>query len=232
MVKERKASPSLIQFTNKFDTSLFPSNHCRLNNVMHTCNKYICIQLHCTDIWGHVQPRRVHPKLRNINPHDITHSLISQNPRNRCSQFKFHSLFSHYSPLYHEFCFWCKSPKKSTYTLALCHVSICGVSPSYSSSYASCWMLVHAYATLSRKAKWSGPNQLRGEENEFEFHNVTCYTSSIVSFIHVSTTKLHTSSALWLPQVWYYGVKSVSIWFPNTYRGDTVKLHLYLRSLK
>ena len=52
-------------------------------------------------------------------------------------------------------------------------------------------MLVHAYATLSGKAKWSGPHQRRWEENEFTFHSVTCYTKSMVSRIHVNTTKLH-----------------------------------------
>ena len=47
----------------------------------------------------------------------------------------------------------------------------------YSSSSASsfsCWILVHAYATLPGKAKWSGPLQRRWEENEFVFHSGTC----------------------------------------------------------
>ena len=67
------------------------------------------------------------------------------------------------------------------------------MSPSYShssSSDAICWMLVHAYATSPRLAKWSGPHQRRWDGNESEFHNVTCYTNSIVSHIHVNTTKL------------------------------------------
>ena len=71
-----------------------------------------------------------------------------------------------------------------------------GVSPSsYSSSSSSattCWMLVHAYATLPMKAKWSGPHQRKWEENKVRFHSVTCYTNSVLSRIHVSTRKLRT----------------------------------------
>ena len=51
-------------------------------------------------------------------------------------------------------------------------------------------MLVFAYATSLEEAKWSGARQLRWEENDFNFHSVTCYTNSIVSRIHVNTTKL------------------------------------------
>ena len=60
----------------------------------------------------------------------------------------------------------CKPSKKLTHTLALHNLSICGVSSS--SSYATCWMLVRAYATSPRKAKWSGPHQHKWEENEFK----------------------------------------------------------------
>ena len=48
--------------------------------------------------------------------------------------------------------------------------------------------VVHAYATSSGKAKWSGPDQRKWEENEFKFHNVTCYINCIVSHIHVDTS--------------------------------------------
>ena len=87
-----------------------------------------------------------------------------------------------------------QTTKKSTHTLALRHVPICGVSPSCScscSSYATCWMLVHAYATSPRMAIWSGPHQWRWLENEFKFHSVTYYIDSmLVSLVHVNTTKL------------------------------------------
>ena len=32
--------------------------------------------------WGHTK-LEIHPKLRNTNPHNITHCLISLNPRER-----------------------------------------------------------------------------------------------------------------------------------------------------
>ena len=82
---------------------------------------------------------------------------------------------------------------KSTHTLALRHVSICGVSPSYSSyssSYATCWMLVHAYATSPEKAKRSGPHHIIKMLHFVLFRSFTCYTNSMVPHIHVNSTKL------------------------------------------
>ena len=133
----------------------------------------------------------IHPKLCNI-----TRSLISRNLRER-SLFKFHSLLSHFSSLYLGFCRYCEPPKKPTHTLELRYVSICRVSPFASVSLSSssydvtCWMLVHAYATSSGKAKWSGPHRRRREDNECKFQSVTCYTNSIISRIHVNTTNLY-----------------------------------------
>ena len=67
----------------------------------------------------------------------------------------------------------------------------CGVSSSSSSSsFATCSVLVHTYPTFPGKAKWSRPHQRMWEDNGFKFHSVTCYTKSIVSFVHVNTTKL------------------------------------------
>ena len=120
-------------------------------------------------------------------------SLTLQYPKtlgNGCSYFKSYSLLSHFSPLHRNFCHYCKPPKKSTHTLALRHVSICGVSSASSCSYASCWMLVHAYATSPRIAKWSGPHEWRWEGDEFVFHSVTCYTNPTVPRIHVNNTKI------------------------------------------
>ena len=128
------------------------------------------------------------PKLYNINLHNITHSLISQNPRERTFVVQI-SLFNItcFSLILH-FCHKCNLPKKSTHTLALRHV--CGVSPSSSSSSATCWMLVHAYAISPMKVKGNRPHQRSWEENEFKFHSVTCYTNYVLSRIHVNTTKL------------------------------------------
>ena len=98
-------------------------------------------------------------------------------------------------PYITKLCHQCKPSKKSTHTFTLRHVSICGVSPSYSYSsisysYVTCWMLVHAYATLLGKAKWSGPHHTIKMLHFVLFHSVTCYPNSIVSRILVNTTKL------------------------------------------
>ena len=53
------------------------------------------------------------------------------------------------------------------------YVIVYGVSPFASSSSSSfdatCWMLVHAYATSPGKAKWSGPHQRRWEKKHVLF---------------------------------------------------------------
>ena len=117
----------------------------------------------------------------------ISTSLISRNPREWMFLVQISLLIVTLLSLVSRFfCHWSKPSKKSIHTLALRRVLICGVSSSSSSS----WMLVHAYATSSRKAKWSGPHQRRWEENELKFHSVTCYSKCIVSRIHVNTTKL------------------------------------------
>ena len=51
-------------------------------------------------------------------------------------------------------------------------------------------MLVHAYATLTRKAKWRGPHTSFNMLQFVLFYSVTRYTRSLVSGIHVNTTKL------------------------------------------
>jgi hypothetical protein len=137
----------------------------------------------------------VHPKLHNINIHNVTHSLISRNPREHMFVVQISLLIVTFLSLTSILFFGheCKPPKKSTHTLALRHVSLCRVSPSYSysSSYhATCWMLVHACATSPRKAKWSGPHHTMRMLHFVLFHNVRCYTNPIGSHIHANTTKL------------------------------------------
>ena len=51
-------------------------------------------------------------------------------------------------------------------------------------------MLVHAYATLPRKAKWSGTHHTIKMLHDLLFHSITCYTNSLISHIHVNNTKL------------------------------------------
>ena len=135
----------------------------------------------------------LHLKLRSINLHNITHSLISRNPREQMFVVQISLLFVTFLSLVSQILSLLQTTIiVKTHTLTSCHLSIYGVSPSYSSSfYATCWMLVHAYVTSPGKAECSGPHQWRWEENESQFHSVTCHTNSIVSRIHVSTTKLY-----------------------------------------
>ena len=136
----------------------------------------------------------IHPKLYSVNPHNITQSLISQNPRER--MFVVHSPFLIVT--FVSLISWILSLMQATKEvhphphIAPC-VNMLSVTPySYpsSSSCATCWKLVHAYVTSPGKTKWSGPHQQRWEENDFKFHSVTCYANSLVSHIHVNTTKL------------------------------------------
>ena len=87
----------------------------------------------------------LHPKLRNVNPHNITHSLIYRKPRERMFVVQTSLLVCHISlPCIANFVIYANRQKSQPTPLHCCHVLICGVSPSYSSSYANCWMLVHA----------------------------------------------------------------------------------------
>ena len=83
-------------------------------------------------------------------------------------------------------------------------------SVTFFSSAATCRMPVHASATSPKKAKWNGTHHTIKTLHFVLFHNITCYTNLIVSRIHVNTTNSVISRALWLPQVWYYGVESVT----------------------
>ena len=135
--------------------------------------------------------------------------------------------------LHHEFCHYCKPPKKSTHTLGFHHVSICGVSPSYSYFYSYA-----TYATSLGKVKWSGPHQQRWEENEFKFHSVTCYTNYIVSRIHVNTTKLHNrtcpkSMAMFMVSTNHMmrGNKYNCVVHKSSQFQSTIQLYIYTNSL-
>ena len=101
----------------------------------------------------------IHPKLRNIYPHNVTHSLISQNPRDPKERMfivqisllivTFLSLISRILSLMqtikevnpHPRIAPCANMWSVTFFLFFS-----------SSSSATCWILVHAYATLPGKS--------------------------------------------------------------------------------
>ena len=87
-------------------------------------------------------PRRLHLKLCNINFYNVTHSLVSRNPREWMFVVQISLLIVTFLSLISRN--YCKPPKKSTHTLVLRHVSTCGVSSSFSSSSAplvECWCM-------------------------------------------------------------------------------------------
>ena len=128
----------------------------------------------------------IHRKLRNTNLHDIIHSLISRNPRERMFVVQISLLIVTFLSLISLFFSLMQTTKKVNMWSVpflllllllfffLCHLLNVGV----------------AYGTLSKKAKCSGRHQRRWEGNEFKFHSATCYTNYVVSCIHVDTTKL------------------------------------------
>ena len=156
---------------------------------------------YCISMWmGGCQDT---PKLRNINLHNITHSLISQNSREQTFVVQISFLIVTFLSLISQNLSLTQTTKEVNP-----HPRIV---PCVNMWSVICWIwcIHNTYVTSSGKVKWSGPHQQRWEENEFKFHSVTCYTNSILSRIHVNTTKSVISRALWLPRVWYYIVLSV-----------------------
>ena len=137
----------------------------------------------------------LHPKLCTINPHNITRSLISRNPRERMLVVQISLLIVIFLCLISRIFVINANHQRSQPTpshCAMCQYMEYSSSPPPPPPYATCWMLVHAYANLPGNAKWIGSHHRRWEENESKFRRVTCYTGYKVSLIHVNTTILHT----------------------------------------
>jgi hypothetical protein len=119
---------------------------------------------------------------------------------------------------------------KSTHTLALRHVLICGVSPS---SYATRWIgACICHIAHEGQVEWTTPHHVIKVLHFVLFRSVTCYTNSIVPRIHVNTTKLRISCALWLPQVWYYGVYSVQACLSSSISQHEIRPCMIIPSLQ
>ena len=90
----------------------------------------------------------LHPKFRNINPHNVTHFLLSKNPREQ--MFNSHSLLSHFSPLNHNFVInanYKRSQPTPSHYITCQYVEYLLLLPSIES-------LLHGSTTLHGKAKW------------------------------------------------------------------------------
>ena len=140
----------------------------------------------------------LHPKLYNINPHNVTHSLISCNPKERMFVVQISLLIVTFFSLIS----WILSLMQTTkqvnphprikprvnmwsvfFFFFLCHLlnvggCICHITREGSSGADHTTPLKCCTLCL--------------------FHNVTCYTNSIVSRIHVTTTELRNITCTWV----------------------------------
>ena len=136
----------------------------------------------------------IHPKLHNINLHNVTHFLIFQNPRERMFVVQISLLIVKFLSLIS----WILSLMQITreinpHPLIEPCVNMWSVF-FFFFFYATCWMLVHAYAASSGKTKWSVSHYTIKMMHFVLFHSVTCYTNSIVSRVHINATKLRNTT--------------------------------------
>jgi hypothetical protein len=99
----------------------------------------------------------VHPKLRNTNLHNVTHSLISRTPRERMFVVQISLLIVTFLSLISRNLSLLQTTKVVDPHPRITPCVNIRVSPSSSSS-STCWVLVHASATSPRKIKWSRPH--------------------------------------------------------------------------
>ena len=153
---------------------------------------------------------QLHPKLYTINFHNVTLSLISRNPRERMFIVQISFLIVTFLSLTSQNLWLCKPPKNSTHTLALCHVSKCGVSSSSSSfmPLVECWCMRPPHYP-GRPSGVDHTSVGDGRTNQIVLTSPLCYSimshAILILYYHISMLTLQNSPlsrALWLPQVW------------------------------
>ena len=162
-------------------------------NTQHGCP---WMQIH-TLCFDHLYPTRIHPKLRIINPHNVIHSLMSQNPREQTFVVHISLLIVTFlSLLPPKFVINANHPRSHPTPL---HCTMC--------QHVQCHLLILILLLLPLVERWcmrlphrlgrpSGvdhttPHHTIKMSHFVLFHSVTCYSDSIVSCIHVNNTKLH-----------------------------------------
>ena len=139
----------------------------------------------------------LHPKLHNINPYNVTHSLVSRNPRERMfivqrsllivtilsliSRFVIDAHDQRSQPI-PSYCTMCQHVKCFILRLLM--------------PLGECWCIRPPH----RLGRPSGVDHTSVSERIMNsncprisfmlFHSVTCYTNPLISRIHVNTTKL------------------------------------------
>ena len=107
---------------------------------------------------------QLHPKLRNINLHNINHSLISRNPREQTLVVQLSLLTVTFLSLISQF-FVINASHQRSQPIPL-HCAMCRYVECHLLllllSLVECWCM-HMLRTSPRTVKWSGPHQLRWE---------------------------------------------------------------------
>jgi hypothetical protein len=131
----------------------------------------------------------LHPKLRNINLHNVTQSLMSGNPREGTFVLQISLLVVTFLFLISWNLSLMQTTKNSQPTPSHCamcqHVECRFLLLLLLMPLVECWCMRPSH----RPGGPSGTNSNCPRISFVVFHNVTCYTNSIVSYIHVNTTK-------------------------------------------
>ena len=140
----------------------------------------------------------VHLKLRNINPHNVTHFLIIRNPRERMFIVQISLLIVTFFSLISRILSLIQTTKEVN---PHPHIPPCVNMWSVTFLFLLIFFLFlcqllnvgacMCHIAWEGQVEWTTPHHTIKMLHYMLFHNVTCYTKSIVSHIHVNTTKLH-----------------------------------------